>query len=72
METEIQLARDFSKQIAALEAKNTRLLEALKRIGYDENVSYLACPGPPNCDRSHYDSCPVGVARAALEHADGQ
>lgn len=39
-----------------------------QRIGYDEELSYLACPGPPNCGGAgaHYDSCPVAQARAAL------
>jgi hypothetical protein len=42
------------------------LLAALRRIGYDEELSYLACAGAPHCDGSHYDSCPVAVARAVL------
>ena len=40
--------------------------EALEEIGHGENTSYLACPGPPHCDKSHYPTCPVQIARAAL------
>ncbi len=46
-----------------------KLVEALGQIAHDENTSYLACPGPPNCDKSHYPTCPVQIARAALEEA---
>lgn len=38
-----------------------------KRVAYDEELSYLACPGPPNCGGhgAHYDTCPVALARVA-------
>ena len=42
------------------------LLEALEKIAHDDTVSYLACPGPTDCDGSHYESCPVQIARAVL------
>ena len=42
------------------------LVALMQRIGYDEELSYLACPGPPNCDGSHYDTCPVALARTAV------
>ena len=45
------------------------LVEALQQIAHDENTSYLACPGPPNCDHSHYPTCPVQIARDALKAA---
>ena len=60
VELEAYLTPARARQYAAM-------LEALKKIAHDETVSYLACPGPPNCDGSHYESCPVQIARAVLE-----
>ena len=48
------------------------LVAALEKIAHDENTSYLACPGPPHCDKSHYPTCPVQIARAALEAVDSR
>ena len=57
-------------QLAALARDLVQALvesqEALSEIGHGENTSYLACPGPPHCDKSHYPTCPVQIARAAL------
>lgn len=52
------------KALAEVEA----VVAFAQRIGYDEELSYLACPGPPNCGGAgaHYDQCPVALARAAL------
>ena len=53
-------------EVKALAARNGELAAALVDIAEGEKTSYLACPGPPNCDRSHYPTCPVSIARAAL------
>ena len=60
-------------QLAALARDLVQALvesqEALSEIGHGENTSYLACPGPPHCDKSHYPTCPVQIARDALRLA---
>ena len=53
--------------IAVNTGRHDALVAALEKIAHDENTSYLACPGPPHCDKSHYPTCPVQIARAALE-----
>ena len=72
-----QFHRQFGLREQAEAQSKTRGTElgearaALKKIAHDENVSHLACPGPPNCDHSHYLTCPVQIARDALEkHED--
>lgn len=57
---------EAAAEVKALAAQNGALAEALVDIAEGEKTSYLACPGPPNCDRSHYPTCPVSIARAAL------
>lgn len=56
------------REFDVLAKRHEGIVEALRKIGYDEELSYLACPGPPNCGGhgAHYDSCPVAIARAAL------
>ena len=62
----ITFARQHDERTAAL-------VEALKRIADSpegDDTTYLACAGAPFCTHigthGHADSCPVGVARAAL------
>ena len=70
----LQWHKNWKQVEAQSKTRGTELGEAraaLKKIAHDENVSHLACPGPPNCDHSHYLTCPVQIARDALEkHED--
>ncbi len=84
METEIRLAQDFSRQIAALQAENTRLREKLKPFANyalvtDEYTSGHTAPDEGEVLQATSPALTATVtigdfrqARAALGHADGQ
>ena len=65
----VAVTEDIAVGIVRDHNASAALVEALEKIAHDENTSYLACPGPPNCDKSHYPTCPVQIARVALEEA---
>lgn len=60
----------LEQRLAIIAAHNGGLVQALRKIAYDENTTYLACSDLPYCggtdDGEHADDCAVGIARAAL------
>lgn len=64
---------DTVAALDTLQAENARLreqaealAEALERIAYGVEETYLSCPGVPNCSATHDANCAVGIADAAL------